>query len=198
LPGGDAGERPAADGAKRDQDRECLMREASALSASRAAGGDPTTQARVRAYGQAAAACECQQGKAREACQAEARRNAGGGEEEPDDVVETPYLMFTGCAGCKRATVVKIDNRVEGSFNDVQNCRRYRSSLPVRPGGLVVFVSTASAFRHTSLLSHSSPSVASSPMTGWSSQCRLRKRRHGTVAMARHHRPLHASRPIIG
>ncbi len=106
--------------AKCGQDRECLMREASAMSAAQAAGGDRATQARLQAYGQAAAACERQQGKAREACQAEARRKAGGGEEEPDEVVETPYLMFTGRAACRLETTVKIDNRVEGSFNDVQ------------------------------------------------------------------------------
>jgi len=117
--------------AKCGQDRECLMREASAMSAVRVAGGDAATQARLRTYGQAAAACERQQGKARDACQAEARRSAGGGEDEPDDVVETPYLMFTGRAGCRLETTVKIDSRVEGSFNDVQ--------------GVVPFTDTAQA-----------------------------------------------------
>ena len=106
--------------AKCGQDRECLMREASAMSAVQAAGGDRATQARLQAYGQAAAACEKQQGKAREACQADARRKAGGGEDEPDDTVETPYLMFIGRAGCRLEAKIKIDNRVEGSFNDVQ------------------------------------------------------------------------------
>src|SRR5678816_1923746 len=106
--------------AKCGQDRECLMREASAMSAAQAAGGDRATQARLQAYGQAAAACEKQQGKAREGCQADARRKAGGGEDEPDDTIETPYLMFTGRAGCRLEAKIKIDNRVEGSFNDVQ------------------------------------------------------------------------------
>lgn len=102
------------------QDRECLMREASALSAAQAAGGDRPTQARLQAYGQAAAACERQQGKARDACQADARRKAGGGEDEPDEAVETPYLMFTGRAACRLEATVKVDHRVEGRFNDVQ------------------------------------------------------------------------------
>ena len=106
--------------AKCGQDRECLMREASAMSAAQVAGGDRATQAQLQAYGQAAAACERQQGKARDACQADARRKAGGGEDEPDEVVETPYLMFTGRAGCRLEAKIKIDNRVEGSFNDVQ------------------------------------------------------------------------------
>ncbi|HUG25209.1 hypothetical protein [Piscinibacter sp.] len=107
------------------QDRECLMREASTLSAAQVAGGDHATQARLQAYGQATAACERQPAKAREACQADARRRAGGGEDEPDEVVETPYLMFTGRAGCRLETTVKIDGRVEGSFQDVQGTVPY-------------------------------------------------------------------------
>ena len=106
--------------AKCGQDRECLMREASALSAAQVPGGDRAAQGRLQAYGQAAAACERQQGKARDACQADARRKAGGGEDEPDDTVETPYLMFTGRADCRLEAKLRIDNRVEGSFNDVQ------------------------------------------------------------------------------
>jgi len=106
--------------AKCGQDRECLMREASAMSAAQVAGGDKATQARLQAYGQAASLCERQSGKAKEACQADARRKAGGGEDEPDDTVETPYLMFTGRADCRLEAKLRIDNRVEGSFNDVQ------------------------------------------------------------------------------
>jgi hypothetical protein len=109
--------------AKCGQDRECLMREASAMSAAQAAGGDPATQAKLQAYGQAAAACERQPNeKARTACQADARRRAGGGvnDSEPDEVVETPYLMFTGHAACQLETSIKIDGRVDGSFQDVQ------------------------------------------------------------------------------
>ena len=43
---------------------ECLMREASAISAAQVAGGDRATQDRLQAYGQAAAACERQPAKA--------------------------------------------------------------------------------------------------------------------------------------
>jgi hypothetical protein len=115
--------------AKCGQDRECLMREASALGAAQAAGGDRATQDRLQAYGNAAAACERQPAKAREACQADARRRAGGGVDEPDDVVETPYLMFTGRAGCQLETTVKIDGRIEGSFQDVQGTVPYSETL---------------------------------------------------------------------
>jgi hypothetical protein len=111
--------------AKCGQDRECLMREASAMSAAQVAGGDKATQARLQAYGQAASLCERQSGKAKEACQADARRKAGGGEDEPDEVVETPYLMFTGRASCRLEAKIRIDNRVEGSFADVQGMVPY-------------------------------------------------------------------------
>jgi len=117
--------------AKCGQDRECLMREASAMSAAQVAGGDRATQAKLQAYGQAASLCERQSGKAKEACQADARRRAGGGEDEPEETVETPYLMFTGRAACRLEASIKIDNRVEGSFNDVQ--------------GVVPFTETAQA-----------------------------------------------------
>lgn len=102
-------------------DRECLMREAAAHSAAQVAGGDRSTQARLQAYGQAAAACERQaSAKAREACQADVRRRHGGGEDEADDEAETPYLMFSGRADCRLETAVKIDGRIDGSFQDVQ------------------------------------------------------------------------------
>ena len=117
--------------AKCGQDRECLMREASAMSAAQMPGGDRATQAKLQAYGQAAALCERQTGKAKETCQADARRRAGGGEDEPDEAVETPYLMFTGRASCKLEANIRIDSRVEGSFNDVQ--------------GVVPFTETAQA-----------------------------------------------------
>ena len=111
--------------AKCGQDRECLMREASAMSAAQVAGGDKATQAKLQAYGQAASLCERQSGKAKEACQADARRKAGGGEDEPDEVVENPYLMFTGRANCRLEAKIRIDNRVEGSFADVQGMVPY-------------------------------------------------------------------------
>lgn len=107
------------------QDRECLMREASALGAAQQPGGDRAPQSRLQAYGQGVAACERQPAAAREACRADARRRAGGGAEEPDEVVEAPYLMFFGRPGCRLETNVKIDGRVEGSFQDVQGTVPY-------------------------------------------------------------------------
>ena len=40
-------------------------------------------------------------------------------------MVETPYLMFSGRAGCRLEATVKIDGRVEGSFQDVQGTVPY-------------------------------------------------------------------------
>jgi hypothetical protein len=104
------------------QDRECLMREASSFAAAQVAGGDASLQARLRGYGQDAAACQGQPAGQREACVAEALRRAGGGGDDgpPDEVVETPYLMYSGRAGCALQSAVRIDGRAEGSFPDVQ------------------------------------------------------------------------------
>ncbi|HEY0956593.1 MAG TPA: hypothetical protein VGE36_17695 [Roseateles sp.] len=106
------------------QDSACLMREASALTV---AAMPASTQGRLQAYGQAAAACERQPaGKAREACQASARRQAGGGVDAPEDQgPATPYLMFTGAAACGLTLTAALDERVEGSFDDVQGVVRY-------------------------------------------------------------------------
>ena len=106
------------------QDSACLMREASALTA---ATMPASTQGRLQAYGQAAAACERQPvGKAREACQANARRQAGGGVDAPEDSGPvTPYLLFTGAMACGLQLTASLDERVEGSFNDVQGVVRY-------------------------------------------------------------------------
>lgn len=110
--------------AKCGQDSACLMREASALSAAAMPAG---TQGRLQAYGNAAAACEKQPaGKARSACQAEARRQAGGGVEAPeDDGPATPYLMFNGVAACGLQLSAKLDERVQGRFGDVQGWVNY-------------------------------------------------------------------------
>lgn len=109
--------------AKCGEDRECLMREASAFSAAQTAGGDPRLQGRLQAYGDAAAACQRQPaGPKRDACVAQARRQAGAPDDETDsdDVVETPYLMFTGRTACRFDAAVKVDDRTEGQFDDVQ------------------------------------------------------------------------------
>ncbi|RZL35544.1 MAG: hypothetical protein EOP35_13510 [Rubrivivax sp.] len=106
------------------QDSACLMREASALTA---ATMPAAVQGRMQAYGNAAAACEKQPaGKARTACQAEARRQAGGGVDAPDDSgPATPYLLFTGTMDCNLQLAAKLDNRVQGRFGDVQGWVNY-------------------------------------------------------------------------
>jgi hypothetical protein len=105
-------------------DRDCLMREASALSAAQVAGGDRALQARLQGYGSAVQACErgAAAGAAREACMANARRQAGGGTDETDqdEVVETPYLHFRGQGACQLDVTTKVDERIEGRFEDVQ------------------------------------------------------------------------------
>jgi hypothetical protein len=105
------------------QDRDCLMREATAMSAAQAGRQVPGAQARMEAYGTAVRGCEKQHAAAaaREACIAQARRQAGASDDgEADEVAPTPYLLFTGTAGCQLDAATKIDERVEGSFEDVQ------------------------------------------------------------------------------
>ncbi len=105
------------------QDRECLMREASAFSSTQVAGGDARLQGRMQAYGDAAAACQRQPaGAKRDACVAQARRDAGAPHDETDtdDDVETPYLLFTGRTNCRFDAAVKVDERIDGQFDDVQ------------------------------------------------------------------------------
>jgi hypothetical protein len=71
-----AGADPAAADTARRLKIDLEMRRDGAVqhSADQVAGGDHATQARLQAYGQAAAACERQPAKAREACQAPAAR----------------------------------------------------------------------------------------------------------------------------
>lgn len=103
-------------------DRECLLREASALSAAQVARGDAGTQTRLQAYGAAVQACERGRAAARDACVSSARSQAGGSDDESDrdDTVETPYLLFSGRAACQLEVAIKIDDRIEGQFQDVQ------------------------------------------------------------------------------
>lgn len=109
------------------QDSACLMREASAQSAAAMPGVNPGSQGRLQAYGQAAAACERQPaGKAREACRAGARRQAGGGTDAPEDSgPATPYLLFNGVAACGLQLSARLDERIQGRFNDVQGVVTY-------------------------------------------------------------------------
>lgn len=108
------------------QDRDCLMREATAWSATQVAGGNLQVQGRLQAYGHAVQACERQHAaqaarSAREACIAQARRAAGGADEsDAEDEAPAPYLHFSGSPTCQLDDHVRIEERVEGSFDDVQ------------------------------------------------------------------------------
>lgn len=114
------------------QDRDCLMREASALSAAQVGRGQPQVQARLEAYGSAVRGCEARHtaAAAREACIAQARRQAGGSDDsDADEVVETPYLMFTGTTACQLDATTRIEERTEGRFDDVQGVVPYTTTL---------------------------------------------------------------------
>ena len=104
------------------QDRDCLMREAMArVPVSGPQAG--AVQGRLETYGGAVRACERQHAAAaaREACIAQARRQAGGSDDsDADEVPETPYLVFHGAAACQVDAATRIDERVEASFDDVQ------------------------------------------------------------------------------
>lgn len=119
-------------------DRDCLMREATAMSAAQvgARTGDASVQARLQAYGSAVQGCERQHkaGQAREACIADARRRAGGGSDDgdADEAVETPYLHFSGRAACQLDVATLIDERIEGSFNDVQGVVPFTQTTQAR------------------------------------------------------------------
>lgn len=105
-------------------DRDCLMREAMAMSAVQVAGGNASVQSRLNAYGAAVQVCErkAPAGAARDACISNARRQAGGADDETDrdEDVETPYLFFIGKPGCQIDLATQVDDRIEGSFQDVQ------------------------------------------------------------------------------
>ena len=109
-------------------DRDCLMREASKYSATQVAlqarpGGDPALAGRLQAYGAAYRDCERQHpvGPPREVCANRARVQAGGvADEDQDETGETPYLLFRALPSCQPAGSLSIDERIEGSFADVQ------------------------------------------------------------------------------
>lgn len=89
------------------QDRDCLLREAMAL------------QQQMQAQMQQAAAAAPRRGPPVPA------------DDGDDEVVETPYRLFQGHAGCRLDVRTRIDLRIEGHFADVQ--------------GQVPFVQTAQA-----------------------------------------------------
>lgn len=124
-------------------DRDCLMREASRFSTSQVAartGGDPAVAARLQAYGAAYRDCERQHpaGPQREACANRARVAAGGVADAPEDAdPETPYLLFRALASCRPAGSVSLDERIEGSFADVQGTVPYTETRRADDRGAV-------------------------------------------------------------
>ncbi|MCP5270923.1 MAG: hypothetical protein H6932_06790 [Burkholderiaceae bacterium] len=128
------------------QDRDCLMREASAMSAAAVAamapaGSGPGVQDRLQAYGRAAAACEREATRtARTACQDRARRDAGGGTDADDpaardDDLPEPYVMYLGQTDCGLRVQAAIDERVEGEFDDMQGRVPFTQTLQARLDG---------------------------------------------------------------
>lgn len=103
-------------------DRDCLMREASALSLAMAPT-DARVQGRLQGYATALQQCEKRAATAgaRDACMAQARRDAGGADDsEPAD--ETPpdrYMMFIGQPPCDASYGVRVDSVAEGASADV-------------------------------------------------------------------------------
>jgi hypothetical protein len=160
------------------KDSACLMREASALSAVTVAGGDRNTQSRLQAYGEAAAACERQPaGKAREACQAQARRQHGGGVDAPEDSgPATPYLLFTGPMACGLQLTARLDERVQGRFDDVQGVVHYtetaqgsetrRDDLPCPTLQAVLDTRTGRVWTAIGLVAHEVQGVRTREETG--------------------------------
>lgn len=128
------------------EDRACLMREASAMSAAAVAAQAPAAtapglQARLQAYGRAATACEREASvAARSACQARARQAAGGGDDATDptahdDDLPEPFVMYTGQADCGLRVQAAIDERIDGEFDDVQGRVPFTQTLKARADG---------------------------------------------------------------
>lgn len=174
-------------------DRDCLMREAMAMSSAQVAGGDRALQARLQGYGAAVQACERSKpaGAAREACIADARRQAGGGVEDEtdrDEVVETPYLHFSGRTACQLDVMVKIDGRTEGTFEDVQGTVPYTETVQAeqrkRDDSLCPLVQAVLDTRNGRLWAHTvmaTPPVAG--VTVRSEKGRAPQRSEGTVSL---------------
>jgi hypothetical protein len=178
-------------------DRDCLMREASAMSAAQVAGGDRALQAKLQGYGAAVQACERSHGTTgskREACITDARRQAGGGVEDEsarDDVVETPYLHFSGRASCQLDVAVKIDGRTEGSFEDVQGTVPFTQTVQAeskkRQETLCPLVQVVLDTRSGRLWAHTAKAVAPVPgVTVRSEKGRSPQRHDGEVSLRWH------------
>lgn len=178
-------------------DRDCLLREASAMSAAQVAGGDRALQAKLQGYGAAVQACERSHGTSgakREACIADARRQAGGGAEDDtarDDVVETPYLHFSGRANCQLDVAVKVDGRTEGSFEDVQGTVPFTQTVQAesrkRDETLCPLVQVVLDTRNGRLWAHTAMAVPPVPgVTVRSEKGRSPQRHEGAVSLRWH------------
>lgn len=93
------------------QDRDCLMREAMAMSASISA----TTNAPGIAPNSATQDAASTSGKSKGG-----HPRPAGDDDDADEPEEAPYLMFTGASDCRLDAATTIDERIEGSFDDVQ------------------------------------------------------------------------------
>lgn len=89
------------------------MREAMALNAAMAgaAGGGASTSTTTAAATAVKPAALARDGRV---------ASTPSGAEHDDDEDEAPYLMFNGETDCRLDAALKIDERIEGSFNDVQ------------------------------------------------------------------------------
>jgi hypothetical protein len=114
------------------QDRDCLMREAMKLSSAQS-GLDASGQAKLQAYGAGYVACEKRhpEGKARQACIADARRQAGGRPDATDTDDEAPakYLSYLGLGDCQVRTHVTVDLVSEGTYPDVQGQVPFKTTV---------------------------------------------------------------------
>ncbi len=120
------------------QNQDCLMREAAALQAQWMTGAAGTAGAgrsggrlsaaqgaALQTYAADWRACEKRhpEGAARRSCQDEARRRAGGtpdASDHDDDIVETPYLHFSGAGACDVRAQVRLSDTRRGESGDVQ------------------------------------------------------------------------------
>lgn len=137
------------------QDRDCLMREAMKLSSAQS-GLDAGGQAKLQAYGAGYAACEKRhpEGKARQACIADARRQAGGRPDATDTDDEPPakYLSYLGLGDCQVSTHVTVDLVSEGTYPDVQGQVPFKTTVqadgrpdtPMLCGGQQIVLDTQS------------------------------------------------------
>jgi hypothetical protein len=116
-------------------DRECLMREASALSLAMAPT-DPRVQGRLQGYAAAVQQCEKRHAAAagaRDTCIAQARRDAGGADDSDpaDENLPDRYMMFIGQPPCDSSYGVRVDSVAEGATPDITGMVPFRVVLKI-------------------------------------------------------------------